>query len=210
MYQSVDHSGARQKSKWGIRKHTLFRCIVLDHFTWSTTGHVNTVCSFLSSSPFVSGNRWIWEAVLRHDRVPRGIQCSLVSPDQSWVVWPSEQQMDQTGLVQPRLDFCMGHFLFFPPTHFPPVKWQAWQCCHFFIFNELTGILNRRSVSTGRFSQQFSYIIRQKQTTTKKKDKSLAYMELPWNMKTKGTWCNAAFIIDFVPQSIRWWPTEIQ
>lgn len=37
-----------------------------------------------------------------------------------------------------------------------------------YIFNELTNILNCFTVSTGRFSQQFSYIIQQKQTTKKK------------------------------------------
>ena len=158
--------------------------------------------AFLLMSPFVSGKKWIWEAVLRHDRVPRGIQCSLVAPDQSWVVRPSERQMDQTGLVQPRLDFCRGHFLFFPPTHFPPVKWQTWQCCHFFIFNELTSILNRLSVSTGRFSQQFSYIIRQKQTAKKKTS-----LWPTWNYRgiwrQKGHDAMLLFIIDSVPQSIR-------
>lgn len=40
-----------------------------------------------------------------------------------WVVQPSEQQMDQTELVEPRLDFCMGHsFFLFPPMNFAPVK----------------------------------------------------------------------------------------
>lgn len=35
-----------------------------------------------------------------------------------WVVWPSEQQVDQTELVEPRLDFWMGPS-FSPSNAFP-------------------------------------------------------------------------------------------
>lgn len=36
-----------------------------------------------------------------------------------WVVWPCEQQVDQTQLVEPRLDFWMGPSFPPPPTRFP-------------------------------------------------------------------------------------------
>lgn len=49
---------------------------------------------------------------------PEEYNVHLCKPTRTvWVVQPSEQQMDQPRLVQPTLDFCMGHFLC-PPNAF--------------------------------------------------------------------------------------------
>ncbi|KAK5607950.1 hypothetical protein CRENBAI_007887 [Crenichthys baileyi] len=45
--------------------------------------------------------------------------------DQIWVVRGSEQNMDQYGLVQQRLDFCAGHFICPPPTHFSQPSYSS-------------------------------------------------------------------------------------
>lgn len=102
-----------------------------------------------------------------------------------WVVQPTEQQVDQPRLVQPTLDFCMRHFLC-PTNAFLSCEMTLAHnaAIYFSIFNELTNILNCLTVSTGRFSQRFSYITQQK--PNKQKKTTQAHMELQWNMKTKG------------------------
>lgn len=55
-----------------------FKSTSPDHLTWEAIRYPNTVFSFLLISPFVSGKKLIWKAVLLHDLFPRGIQCPLV------------------------------------------------------------------------------------------------------------------------------------
>lgn len=139
-------------------KRSYFIINIHDHLTSGTIRYLNTVFSFLLITLFVSGKKRIWKAVLLHDLFPRGIQCSLVKPTGSfWVVRPSEQQMYQPGLVQPRLDFCMGHFLFHSDSFLCGEKWQIWQCHPFFppIFNELT----KRPESTYCFRKEIQSAI---------------------------------------------------
>lgn len=71
-----------------------------------------------------------------------------------WVVQPSEQQMDQTELVELRLDFYMGRSFSLQGNDRPDNA-----AIFFFIFNELKNILNRYNVPTKRISQQCLDII---------------------------------------------------
>lgn len=87
-----------------------------------------------------------------------------------WVVQPSEQQIDQTQLAVPRLDFYTGHF--FPSNAFLSCEMTM---LPFLIFNELTNIMNCLAVSTRRFSQQFLYIIQQQQTKKKNAQACMSY-----------------------------------
>lgn len=68
-----------------------------------------------------------------------------------------------TGSAQ--IGLLYGTF-FIPPTDFCPVKWQTWQCRYFFIFNELTNILNCLTVST-REIQSAIFIHHTTKTNTK-------------------------------------------
>ena len=109
-----------------------FIIISHNHFTWQAIMYPVSVFSSLLISPFVSGQKWIWEAVLLHDLFPRGIQlftvCSPADPS-GWSVQASSKwtSLDRFG---PDWTFVWDAF-FFPPTRFSAVKWQTWQCCHF-------------------------------------------------------------------------------
>lgn len=133
-----------------------------------TSGYLHAVFSFLLFSPFVSSKKWIWKAVLWHDPLSQKDTMFTCEARSVWVVHPSEQQMDQAGLVQPRLDFCMGRSLF-PSKAFLSCEMTELTMLPFFsILMSSQNVLNCRTVSTRTFSQQFSYITQQKQTTKKK------------------------------------------
>lgn len=84
-------------------------------------------------------------------------------PDQSG--WSSQVSSKWTSLdwLSPDWTFVWDAF-FFPSNAFLSCETPDLTMLPFFIFNELTNILNCLTVSTRRFSQQFSYIIQQKQT----------------------------------------------
>lgn len=134
--------------------------------------------------------------MLRHYSLPGGMQCSsgyqfsLGGPAPNGPVWTGSAQI---GLLY-------GTQFFFPCHAFPSCEITELTMPPFFalIFNELTNILNCFTVSTDSLSSFHRSHNENKQRQKKQKNTphTPAFMELPWNMRTKGTWCNAAFIID--------------